>query len=358
VTWGLVVRMLGLVAVAAVSALAVLALAWDRGQESDALTPRLPPAESAPGDEPRVGADPVSPLPSPAESPTGIVARVTLSPRIIFFGDTMQLLVDVLLDRGRVDPDSVRIAAQLVPWEIVGSPRRDRRDAEGTTHLRWTYTLRCLTGGCAPPRTAAPLEFDPARVSYAAPSAGTGERSSITVEFPVLVVYSRYTAASFEDTADTPAPWRADVSTLPAVSYRLSPNLALVLLLGASALLVAAAGVLVYAAWPRRAPAPPPEPEPEPFPSLTPLEQALALLEESVRTDGAGDQRRALELVAEELEEWGDEDLAGAARVLAWSEGIPEPEETRELAGRVRAELERELGERAELDQNGAGRVV
>jgi hypothetical protein len=172
----------------------------------------------------------------------------------------------------------------------------------------------------------------------------------------VLVVYSRYTAASFEDAA-TPAPWRADVGTLPAVSYHVSPALALALLLAASALLVASAGVLVYAAWPRRAPASPPEPEPEPIPSLTPLEQALALLEESVRSNGAGDQRRALELVAEELEEWGDEALAGAARVLAWSEGIPEPEETRELAGRVRAELERELSERAELDQNGAGRV-
>ena len=40
---------------------------------------------------------------------------------------------------------------------------------------------------------------------------------------------------------------------------------------------------------------------------LSPLEQALALLEEAVRVNGAADQRRALELVAEELElaEWG-----------------------------------------------------
>jgi hypothetical protein len=294
----------------------------------------------------------------PAEGSPGIEARATLAPRIIFFGDTMQAFFDVTLDRDRVDPGSVRVAAELVPWEIVGTPRRDRRDAGKTTHLRWTYTLRCLTSPCVPARATSPLEFSPARVSYAAPGGGNTERRSIEVEFPLLVVYSRYTASSFEGADEVPVPWRADVLTLPAVSYRMSPTLALVLLLAGSALLVAGAGVLAYLAWPRRAPTPSSEPEPEPAPSLTPLEQALALLEESVRIDGAGDQRRALELVAEELEEWGDEDLAGAARVLAWSESVPQLADTSALASRVREELERELLERADLDRNGAGRVV
>jgi len=293
-----------------------------------------------------------------AEGSPGIEAQATLSPRIIFFGDTMQAFFDVTLDRDRVDARSVRVAAELAPWEIVGTPRRDRRDAGKTTHLRWTYTLRCLTSPCIPARAASPLEFSPARVSYASPDAGDKERRSIVVEFPLLVVYSRYTASSFEGADEVPLPWRADVLSLPALSYWVSPNLALVLLLAASALLVAASGVLAYLAWPRRAPAPPPEPEPEPAPSLTPLEQALALLEESVRADGAGDQRRALELVAEELEEWGDDDLAGAARVLAWSEGVPEVEQTTALAARVRAELNQELLDRTEFGRNGYDRVV
>jgi hypothetical protein len=350
-------QVLGLVAVAAASALAVVLLAWDRG-EQEPSTPRLPPPGVTPGLDPGGGLEPAPPLPSPESSPDGLVAQVTLSPRIIFFGDTMQVLYDVALDRQRVDPESVRVQAELAPWEIVGTPRREREDSGSTTHLRFAYTVRCLTGGCVPPRATGPLEFDPARVSFAAPGAATAERRSLQVPFPLLVVYSRYTAASFEGAESGVAPWRADVATLPDVSYRVSPTLALVFLVGASALLVVGAGVLVFMAWPRRAPAPPPEPEPEPVPSLTPLEQALALLDDSVRSDGAGDQRRALELVSEALEEWGDEELAGAARVLAWSEGVPDEERTHALAARVRAELERELLERAELDRNGAGHVV
>jgi hypothetical protein len=126
-------------------------------------------------------------------------------------------------------------------------------------------------------------------------------------------------------------------------------------LLVASLLLVCASAVLVYVAWPRRAPEPEPEPEPELPPSLSPLEQALELLEESARVDGAGDQRRALELVAEELEEWGDAELSGTAKVLAWSPDVPDVEQTNALAAKVRAELERELLERAEREQNGGG---
>ena len=113
--------------------------------------------------------------------------------------------------------------------------------------------------------------------------------------------------------------------------------------------------------WPglRACSEPEPEPEPElpPAPPLSPLEQALILLEQSIRVDGAADQRRALELVAEELElaDWGDRDLARTARALAWSEGVPPANETTRLAARVRTALPREE-ESAEL--NGNGNVV
>jgi len=321
-----------LLAVAGVSALAIVAITRDRDEER-ALAP-------------------------PAEGSPGIEAVATLSPRIIFFGDRMQALFDVTLDRSRVDPDSVRVVAELSPWEILGTPRRERRDAGTTTHLRWTYDLRCLTGPCVPAGATAPLEFDPARVTFAAPDAPNAKRDSLAVELPLLVVYSRFAAAGFEGADEVEVPWRADALTLPVVSYRVSPGLAVVFLLAGSALLILAAIGLAYVVWPRRTPAPPPEPEPEALPSLTPLEQALALLEETARIDGAGDQRRALELVAEELDEWGDRDLAGAARVLAWSEGVPEAQQTKALAARVRAELDQELLDRAELGRNGDDRVA
>jgi hypothetical protein len=328
-----VLTALGLVAVATVTALAVVLISLDRGEDG---APR-PPTEGA----------------------AGIDAQATLRPRIIFFGDGMQAVFDVTLDRTRVDPESVRVATVLSPWEILAT-RRERSDSGTTTHLRWTYSLRCLTGPCVPAGATAPLEFDPARVSYIAADAPGDERASLEVRLPLLVVHSRFSAAGFEGTDAAASPWRLDVLSLPAVSYRLSPSAAIGLLLAGSVILLASAGVLAYLAWPRRAPAPAPEPEPEPLPSLTPLEQALALLEETVRADGAGDQRRALELVAEELDGWGDGDLAGAARVLAWSEHEPRVEQTTALAARVRGELEQAqaLVDAAASATNGSDRGV
>jgi len=57
--------------------------------------------------------------------------------------------------------------------------------------------------------------------------------------------------------------------------------------------------------------------------------------------NGSEDERRALELVAEELERdgRGDSTLAKSARALAWSEAVPEVARTTELAARVRALL-------------------
>jgi hypothetical protein len=90
-------------------------------------------------------------------------------------------------------------------------------------------------------------------------------------------------------------------------------------------------------------------------PVLSALEQALVFLEKSVRHDGAEEQRRALELVAEELDtaEWGDNALASAARRLAWSEDAPPIDATSDLAARVRSAVEQtRVG-----SENGDGRA-
>jgi hypothetical protein len=173
----------------------------------------------------------------------------------------------------------------------------------------------------------------------------------------MLLVYSRFAAVNYDAPGQQSSTWRADLTSLPAATYRLAPGVLVALLLGGAVLAALAAVGLAYVAWPRRAP-PPPEPEPElpPEPVLSPLEQALALLEESVRSDGAAEQRRALELVAEELElaEWGDRDLARTARALAWSEGVPPVDQTNRLAARVRSALP----EIAAAEENGGSRVV
>ncbi|MFO7571200.1 MAG: hypothetical protein R6W48_01180 [Gaiellaceae bacterium] len=282
----------------------------------------------------------------------GIAVTTSLAPRLPLFGDTVRATVDVALDPSRVDEDSVRVSTAFSPWEVVGRPERTRRGVGETTYLRTVYTLRCTTGPCLPGGTTSAITLTPARVAFRRNAANGEPRGELPARWPLLVVYSRFAALRLDTGATTS--YRADLTSLPAVSYLVSPRLLIGVLVGIASALAAAGAALVYVAWPRRAPTAPPEPEPEPQPSLSPLEQALALLEGSARAEGAGEQRRALELVAEELEEWGDDELSGAAKVLAWSAGSPRLEQTTELAARVRAELEHELLVRAALDRNGA----
>jgi len=293
-----------------------------------------------------------------AEEIADVDAEATLSPAVALFGDTVLAHVDVVLEKARVDPDSVRIGAEFAPFEIVGPARRLRRDAGDTTHLRRTFVLRCLSGTCVPSGESARYEFPHARIRFTETNVEAADASVITIPMPSVRVYSRFTALG-AGTDTGPTPWVVDVVSLPAASYRIAPDVLMALLLAAAALAAIAGVFLGYLAWPPRVPEPEPEPEPElpPAPPLSPLEQALILLEQSIRVDGAADQRRALELVAEELElaDWGDRDLARTARALAWSEGVPPANETTRLAARVRTALPHEE-ESAEL--NGNGNVV
>ncbi len=285
--------------------------------------------------------------------------RGMLEPRIALFGDTVRAVVDVNLDKRRIDPESVRLDADFSPWRIVGKPIQARQDAGNEIHLRRTFVLRCMTSTCVFTGRAAPMQFEPVRMSYGVRGSEVADRGSAEIKWPVLLVYSRSTSTSFEAPEAGEEQWRADLVSLPGVSYRIAPGPLLALLLLGSALFGSAGLLLGYKAWPRRGPAPPPEPDVEaqagPESTLSPLEQALLLLEESVRLDGPADQRRALELVAEELElaEWGDPALARTARVLAWSEEVPHVSATSDLAARVRVALD----ERNEGSDNGNGRV-
>ncbi len=329
----------GLLAIAIVAALAVvLVSSFASGGEQSAtpaLAPDIDPGSASP--------------PGGGLRADGIAAQGTLDPRITLFGDTIVAHVDVLLDRQRVDPASVRVGTEFLPWEIVGQPTRVRRDSGTDTHLRTTFALRCTGSPCIPPNQSAALEFDAARVSYAKPGAAPGDRTSIAAHWPVLLVYSRFAAANADGSTGTAGqnPWRADFISFPAATYRISPSLLLPVLIVLAGLLAAAGFVLAFVAIPRRRrePEPEPQPEPEPVIVLTPLEQALELLEDASRADGTEDRRRALELVAEVLD-LDHPELARAARTLAWSEDDPRVEQTSGLATRVRTTI----------DTNGNGR--
>ncbi len=301
----------GVVAVAVLLAFAAVALTWDRG---GAVT-----EGEATRDDP-------------------IEATGTLTPHAVLFGDTLTARVDVVVDKTFVDADQVELKAAFGTWKPVAPPVTTREDSDDTAYLRTTYVLRCLTRLCVPARETEQVDFDPAEVSYAAIVGEGSRRLTVDVEWPTLVVHTRVGGADDGRRDVLAAPWRADLVTLPLVSYRVSPWLLLaVLLVGGIALLIAA-GVLVYRAIPDRVP--PPEPEPEPIPVATLLEQALAFLEAPTSANGAPERRRALELVADEVEGWGETKLATTARWLAWSEHEPESTTTKAFAAELRNRME------------------
>ena len=290
----------------------------------------------------------------PAGDPTPeIETRATMTPGPVLFGDTVHANFDVVVDAERVDPSSVQAAADFFPWDVVGKPERIVVSAGKQAYVRTTFVLRCLTGPCVPSGHFSVYEFDPGRVSFARRGDATDE-GSVEVPLPPIRVYSRLTEAMTEGGSRS-APWQMDLLSLPAPSLRVSPGILVPLLLFFALVAMLGAFALGYVAWPRAADLPPPEPEPAPppEPALSPLEQALILLENAVLVNGAADQRRALELVAEELERAaaGDRTLAHSARALAWSEGAPPADRTAELAARVRSVLD----DGAEESRNGGG---
>jgi hypothetical protein len=326
-----VLSVLGLVALAATTVVVVVLLVWGRGGSDDSVQ-----------------------VPIPADPAPAIQASADLSPRPVAFGDTIEARVDVTLDRRRVDSGSVRIATDFAPWAPTAEPERTRREGETTTHIRTTWTLRCLASACLPPGESLRIPLTPATVTYdtLGPQAASGRR--LTADWPLLVVNTRLET----DEGTQPAlgggsspfetPWRAEMVSMPPVSYRVDPETARLPLFGAAGAFALLGVALAYFGRPRRRPKPVLVPEAPPAPVLTPVEQALALLEDGVAANGATDRRRALELVAAELAGRGSHDLAQMARTLAWSRQSPALERTTPLAEEARPALGLEEEEEAE----------
>jgi len=282
-----------------------------------------------------------SDVPEPTvTSPSGIQAYADLDTYKVHFGDTIAAKVEVTVDRSRVDPDSVRVKTDFTPWEAAGRPDVVRRDGRSTTYLETRYTLRCLESFCLTPEEESAQSFPAARITYT--RAGGGDPQTMRVTWPEVLVTARYappSASQSSSPGDTK--WRANLLSLPQATYRIGPWALVALLLLLAALLAAAAVLIVLRTRPRAA-TPVAAPAAVPGgPGVSPLEYALALLEDPTRVNGSGDQRRALELVADGLVVHGDGALGRLARVLAWSRPVPKIEETSGLARKARAVLGR-----------------
>jgi hypothetical protein len=264
--------------------------------------------------------------------------ELVLSPRSPGFGDILTASIGVTVDRRRVDPGSVRVRQEFSPWGQIARPQQTRQDSEHTSFIRTTYLLRCVISPCVPQRETAQLEFDAAAVTFRR-TEDPKEQHSVAARWPILVVHSNIVSGDLERREAATTPWRADLVSLPEASYAVSPGLFRGLLFGAALLLALAGTAFAWRAMPHREPEPVPEPEPEPLPVLPPLELALILLTEEIQENGEADRRRALELVAEEMEARDELMLARRARAMAWAEASPTLKETSGLAENVRAQL-------------------
>jgi hypothetical protein len=238
-----------------------------------------------------------------------IAATADLTPRSLLFGDTLTARLTVAVARGRIDPDTVDVRTSFKPFEQVGDVARRRRDVGDQTELTYTFTLRCDEFLCVPRGGRIPFRFTPARVGQ------------LQVPWPTIEVATRINEAELNAFR-----YRATLTPLPKPTYRVSPTaLAATTFTGAALLLLVAGGFALRIG--RRALA-----RRSPELNLPPVERALAVLR---WTRNGEDRRRALELLAEALDDEGSRELARGARKLAWSDEPPTREQSEELASRI-----------------------
>lgn len=276
------------------------------------------------------GAQPSPTLPTTTPTLPQLAVQASLAPQQVFFGDPVSMLVAVTLDTSTVEPRSLRIATDFLPYQETGSPvvTTSRAGSEETEFFR--YTLSCLDDDCLPAAATRLIQLPAVVVTATSAHA----RLRATAQVPPMLVSSRLDAADLA-AASPPFRWPA---TMPPPVYRVDPGglgtalavLAALLALGAAALIGREAARIVARARARRAPI------------LSPLEAALAAARQAAGRADPADRRKALGQLAEALEDAGHAGLAETTVGVAWSEPPPTPTRTVALADEVEARIARE----------------
>ena len=263
-----------------------------------------------------------------AASPTQLSVATSITPTPAFFGDLLTARIEVLADATRVDPASVRVEADFVPYAATGVPLRSSSRSGGVVALGYRFTISCLSAECVPGpgirQVVLPLVVVRARLR-------DGRETVVRASWPRIALAPRVDEAALRS---TPLGWRNQLA-VPPVSYRVSPGMLLALLLAGSVALGLGGLALVGAEYARltrmrytRASAP------------SRLGLALALARESMRRN-PDDRRKALALLARVLagKDSDADRLAAAAEQLAWSRGRPDPDRVGALADEVEREV-------------------
>ena len=271
----------------------------------------------------------VGPGAATAASPGQQLSVATsITPTPAFFGDPLAARIEVLVDSARVDPASVRLEADFVPYAATVAPLRSSSRSGSIVALGYRFTISCLSAECVPApgirRVVLPLVVVRARLR-------DGQETVVRASWPRIALAPRVDDAELRT---TPLGWRNQLA-VPAVSYRASPGNLLALLLACAAALGLGALAIVgaeYARWTRmrrtRTSAP------------SRLGLALALARESMRRN-PDDRRKALALLARVLagKDSDADRLAATAERLAWSRGRPDPDRVGALADEVEREV-------------------
>lgn len=257
-----------------------------------------------------------------------VTVSASISPRAHLFGDAILAEAELVLDPRRVRPETVRIDADFEPYQQLGDPRVLRSDGDDLVRLRYQYTLRCVAPGCEPVGARKETDMPVAQVVYRL----GGERIVDTFNWPSIKTASRISAADLEQ-----ARWRADVTGLQDVSYRVSPGVLGAALAGGAGLLGLGGLALLFLLLPGRTG----DSVEDDAQTISPLERALTGVRDASANGATPEQRKALERLARELGRVGRVDLAARSRRLAWSPQRPEGDALRHLHGDVEAELGR-----------------
>jgi hypothetical protein len=276
-----------------------------------------------------------------------IVATASITPDTHLFAEPVAARVDLVLDPRQLDPDRIEVRMRFPPYRLVGPVKETRREVDELVHVRYTATIRCLEVACLAPRFETVLgeqeagraerhtyRFPPAEIHY---EEDDGRPQLLFRRaFAPLQVVSRLNSAQL-DAADQPGATRSAYTASlepPASTYRMSPERIAAVAFAAAFLLflfpAVLAGRFLLARW--RASRRPRD--------LSPLERALVLVDWTGRqADGEHDRRKALEALADALEQEGARPLAEATRTFAWAEESPGRERADELAAEARTTL-------------------
>ena len=251
--------------------------------------------------------------PGPVLGDEPIAGTALLEPEQHLFGDAVRARLELVLDRNRVDPESVEVGANFRPYRELRPVDVSRTDSGPITRLRYDYLLGCLTAACLP-AGGGRVELPGVAIEY------TGRRDPLpqtaSVEWPPIRAAGRIDPNRLEQAA-----LRAELRDLSPPSYRVSPRAVELIALLLAVLFAAAAGILGIrllpleriSAWlgARRAD------------RRTPLERALAQVRDVVAAGRPTEGRQALERLASELRKTSNPELASDASRLAWSRRAP-----------------------------------